>query len=111
MIVTADQYRFRYAKLALDDWHLLAINADPRLMIESSDAALWQLLSSDEFTTPLMYHWVPWIRDVMLHESCALRPMSLTHNCRPMRCIATDKHLDEIVKYGLQNGHLSLEDH
>ena len=111
MIGTVDQYRFRYAKLALDDWHLLAINADPRLMLESSDAALWQLLSSDEFTTPLMYHWVPWIRDVMMHQTRTLRLLELTHNCRPLRCMATDKHLDEIVKYGLKEGHLSLEDH
>jgi hypothetical protein len=109
-IRAADKYRFRYAKLGLDTWHLLAIADDPRLLLELTDASLWQLISSDEFTTPVMRHWVPWIRTAMSEGiRGALRELPHVHNCRPYRCYAGDSSLDSIVRYGVQHGHLKFQ--
>ena len=107
---SVSKYRFRYAKLGLDTWHLLAIADDPRLLLELTDASLWQLISSDEFTTPVMRHWVPWIREAMLYGTRgALQEMHYTHNCKPYRCYAGDSSLDSIVRFGVQNGHLKFQ--
>ena len=106
----AEKYRFRYAKLGLDTWHLLAVAHTPRLLIELNDDSLWDLLSSDEFTTPIMRHWMPWVMVSLVNGTRSMRELPYCHNCRPWMCVAKDELLDQVVRFGLQNGHLKLED-
>jgi len=109
-VTAASKYRFRYAKLALDSWHLLAVEDNPRFLLELTDNSLWALLSSDEFTTPLLRSWVPWIRSILTDQTRFMRRILNYHNCNPWLCNAADTALDQIVSIGVKEGHLKLED-
>ena len=47
-------------------WHLVAVADEPTLLLDYSEQALWVRLRSPEFTTPLLKHWVPWLRQRLL---------------------------------------------
>ena len=74
-VTSAEKYRFRYAKLAFDLWQIVAISTNPQFMLKMDVPAMWRLLSSDTFTTPILKEWMPWIMDTMKNERRLLRSM------------------------------------
>ena len=104
-----DKYTFRYAHLDVDTWQLTAMTTDPRFLFHSTDNELWRLLSSDEFTTPILRSWLPFIRHTLRRETHLLKTVEHSLGCDPVICRAEDKHLDLIVSAGIKSGKLKLE--
>jgi hypothetical protein len=103
------KYAVRYARLAYDHWHLLAVTLEPCFILNCTDETLWRLLSSDKYTTPLLRSWVPAIREALV-EIGGLRQVKDAHCCKPYFCYATDETLDAIVAEGVKSGTLKMEE-
>lgn len=103
------KYAVRYARLAYDHWHLFAVTLQPAFILNCTDEALWRLLSSDKYTTPLLRSWVPALRQAMW-EYGALKRVLDAHACKPYFCYATDETLDTIVAEGVKSGTLKMEE-
>jgi len=105
----AREVTYNPAESAEKYWHLLAVGHTPRLLIELTDDSLWDLLSSDEFTTPIMRHWMPWVMISLVNGTRSMKKLMFCHNCQPWLCKADDTLLDQVVRFGIQNNHLKLE--
>ena len=103
------KYVARYARLAYDHWHLLAVTMNPCFILNCTDEVLWRLLSSDKYTTPMLKHWTPAIRHA-LEEIGGLKQLRDAHECSPWFCYATDETLDVIVAEGVRSKLLKMED-
>ncbi|OWK34119.1 hypothetical protein FRUB_10090 [Fimbriiglobus ruber] len=71
-----------------------------------TDESLWRLLRSHRFTTPLLRQWVPWLSQEMQKKGDIVR---LTQSgCDAALMLADDETLDELVKQGLKQRHLTV---
>lgn len=100
-------FECRKVKLAYDTWHLVAVSQEPKFLLHESDDALWQLLRSDKFTTPLLRSWVPELRK-MLKERSWLKRLDFFGPCTPAYVGISDQQLDELVSQGLRFGRLKI---
>lgn len=102
-------YTIHRALLGLDQWHVLAITKDPAFLPAATEGRLWQALKSDQFTTPLLRHWVGPLAK-------RLRARKWLFDARNYRAkgvvlaIPAEKKLDELVSEGVHSGELTLEE-
>ena len=99
----------RYERLAYDHWHLLGLTVNPRFILNCTDEALWRLLQSKEFTTPLLRAWLPYIKHEMIRTG-DLKKVDDRHACDPWFCTANDESLDAIVAEGVRSKALKMEE-
>lgn len=100
-------YDFKQHRLGYNTWQLLAVSKIDGLIPKLSSAALWQQLTSERFTTPLLRAWAP---DLM-------QALQLTQDLKPLKCFqckaallkATTVELDRIVESGIQRKVLGIE--
>lgn len=102
-----DGYRIQRAEIAPGIWHALAIAKAPGFMPALSEESLWQKLRSDEFTTPLLRSWLPWIQEQLTAHNGLARLSQAGCNCGLLR--VGDEWLDEVVALGVRKGQLKLE--
>lgn len=102
-------YHCHRQHLGYDTWQLLAWSKAPKFLLDGSDEALWRVLRGDQFTTPLLRHWMPAIRAAMV-------PAGLLKECttigmeRPAQIVmATDPSLDKLVSEGIARGLLTFQ--
>lgn len=100
-------FECRKVKMAYDTWHLVAVSQEPRFLLHESDDALWQLLRSDQFTTPLLQSWAPELRK-MLKERSWLKRLDHFGPCQPAYLNAQDEQLDELVSQGLRQRRFTI---
>lgn len=106
-------FEVRKAKLAFDTWHLVAVSKSPLFFLHDTDEALWRVIRSDKFTTPLLRHWAPTIRKT-LHEQGALKKCDFfgrqfDKHGPPAYLIATTETLDKVVSEGVKFGRLKIQ--
>lgn len=108
MRANASGYKSYMAKLAgcYGWWQIVAIAKQPGIMPVIDDAALWREFKSEKYTTPILRSFMPWIRDQLLGKG-------LLHRLDGFRCAAgllsvTTAKLDEVVKAGVEFGHLKI---
>lgn len=108
----AKGFELRKAKLAYDTWQLVAVCRDQRFFLHETDEAVWRVLRSNQFTTPLLRSWVPAIRG-QLHKKGLLVPCDFLgphfdKGGAPSFLLATEKSLDGVVSAGVRSGHLKI---
>lgn len=101
-------YHVHRAKLGYGLWHILLVSRRPGFLPVLSDDALWQHLRSDEFTTPLLREWVPWLRSELCRRGNLIRPTQ--GGCETALVNADSELLDELVTHGLRTKRLWLPD-
>jgi hypothetical protein len=93
-------YRFHATKFSFGTWHSLAVARLPGLICKLTDASLWNELTRQAFTTPLLPKWMPWLRAELERQEC-LRPLH-SFQCAGAVLNLTTEALDEIVSEGLR---------
>lgn len=101
-------YRFYRTQLGRNAYHCLAVSRRHGLLPTIDDATLWRTLKSEDITTPLMRHWVPYIKEQLIEHRLLTRLTSF--GCSPAILSATTENLDVIVSVGISSGHLHLQE-
>ncbi|MFO0803419.1 MAG: hypothetical protein U0791_09900 [Gemmataceae bacterium] len=101
-------YQVHRAKLCYDLWHVLLLSRRPGFLPVRSDNALWQHFRSDQFSTPLLREWIPWLRNELVRHG---KLIALTRTGCEAAVLETDSELlDELVSQGLRSRRLWLPD-
>lgn len=95
-------------RLGLDQWHLMAWTKDWKFMPQDTDQHLWAILKSENYTTPLLRAWMPYIRG-RLKSRGYLKELEC-HRATCLMLYAPPVKLDEIVSEGVAAGELKLEE-
>ena len=101
-----DGYRVYRTKLDYGLWHVLCLAKRQGFLAVMNDEALWQHLQSDQFTTPLLREWIPWLTRKM-KELGVIVELNQS-GCQSGLVIAEDETLDELVSNGIKEGHLTI---
>jgi hypothetical protein len=95
-------YRTEAHRLEYDKVHAMFISKDPGFMIRANEAALWAILKSPSYTTPMLREWLPYVQEQLIKEGmleyCDCAPATL--ECALMS--ATSADVDKIVTRGLE---------
>lgn len=100
------KYRCAKARLGFNTWHMVAMVDSPLLIPRLSDEALWQRLASEQFTTPVVRQWVPWLRRRMVEEE--LLTTLAGFGCQCALLDLDTEQLDQLVSDGLATGKLEI---
>ena len=97
-----DGYRIYRTRFAYGLWHALCLAKREGFMPVMTEDALWRHLQSDQFTTPLLREWTPWLKQRMKERGVVVE---LTQSgCQAGLLLADDATLDELVSEGDQGG-------
>jgi hypothetical protein len=94
-------------RISYSQWQLLMLANHEYFLRSNSDEALWQELSSERYTTPVLRAWVPWIRDRLEQEEL-LKPL-VSVNCNSALMQAQTKDLDDLITEGLQSQAITIQ--
>src|SRR5579859_4828694 len=99
-------YRFYRTKLDYDLWHVLVLANRQGFMPVMNEDALWHVLQTNQFTTPLIREWTPWLYQTMKERDLITE---LTQcGCQAGLLVADSDDLDKLVSEGIKNGYLSI---
>jgi hypothetical protein len=100
-------YRILRSKLPYGLWHILALADRPGFMSVMTEEAVWQHLQDEQFTTPLVREWTPWLYQAMKKKELLVE---LTQSgCQAGILLADNTALDELVSDGIKAGHLAID--
>jgi hypothetical protein len=102
-----DGYSVYKHRASLNHWHFVAISKKKGLLTCMDEAALWQELRSERFSTPLLRAWAPYIVE-QLRERGLLEPLE-GFGCEAGMLTADSNDLDQIVTEGLFNRQIVIE--
>lgn len=102
-----DKYQVATAKLGLGAFHLVAVAEWDGLLRAISDEALWRELRSERYTTPLLRHWMPSLRQTLTNRG--LMGDVESFGCEVGRLIVTQEQLDSIVTEGVLSGAFKMK--
>lgn len=104
-------FELRKAKLAYDTWHLVAVCKDQKFLLHETDEALWKVLRSDKYTTPMLRSWVPAIREALVHnkllKGCDFFGRAFD-KAQPSYLLLNDTMLDKVVSEGVRKGQMRI---
>jgi hypothetical protein len=102
----AEGYRVFRTKLAYGLWHVLCLAKRDGFMPVLTEDAFWQHLQGNQFTTPLLRDWAPWLYRRMKAENLVVE---LTQSgCQAGLLRADNDALDTLVSEGIQQGDLAI---
>src|SRR5262249_17318037 len=98
--------RIYRTKLEYGLWHVLCLAKRVGFMPVMTEETVWQLLRGEQFTTPLLRDWVPWLYQKMKDRTII---QDLTQSgCRAGVMFADHDALDGLVSEGIRKGELSI---
>jgi hypothetical protein len=101
-------YLVQNVRLEYGLYQSMFVSKDPGFMISATDEACWAILKSDQFTTPILREWLPYIKGELttkgLLSYCDVAPHSL--ECAILE--ATTADIDAIVSDGLSSKKLLI---
>ena len=118
-IMSASGYNVFKHRLGFGQDHRLFVSRTPGFMLVASDEAIWQELKGDQFTTPLLREWLPYVagelREKGLLSECQVHPYEPLAEEGPQAplltsCVisAAGKDVDDIVLDGLRKRLISI---
>ena len=102
------KYRIYKTRLRASTWHMLAIKEEAKLMLSIDDESLWTALRNPEITTPVLRHWVPYIRKFLISKN-RLKTLS-GFGCEAGLLSIDTGLIDSIVAIGIQNNYLTFQE-
>jgi hypothetical protein len=106
LVKCPEGYRIHRTKLDYGLWHVLCLSLRDGFMPVLSEAALWQSLQGDQFTTPILRDWTPWLYQQMKARKVIVELEQV--GCQAGLSVANDEVLDELVSEGIGNGYLAI---
>jgi len=101
-----DGYRMHRTKLDYGLWHVLCLAKREGFMPVMTEDALWQILQGDQFTTPLIRDWMPWLYRKMKSQEIVI-PLTQS-GCQAGMLLADNDTLDKLVTEGIRKRHLRI---
>jgi hypothetical protein len=101
-----DGYRIYRTKLAYGLWHVLCLAKRDGFTPVVTEESLWELLQEDQFTTPLLKEWMPWLGAEMKRRGVLVELMQF--GCQAGLLLADSEVLDSLVSDGIKQGHLRI---
>jgi hypothetical protein len=101
-----DGYRIYRSKLDYGLWHVLCLAKRAGFMPVMTDESLWRHLQCDQFTTPILRDWTPWLTERMKERGVVAELVQA--GCQAGLVLADDATLDELVSVGIKEGHLAI---
>lgn len=99
-------YQIATHRLGFNSVHATAVLKHDALLPALTPEAVWNALSSRQFTTPVLREWVPWLMQQMKSEGNLVELPAF--QCRPGLLRLDDAGLDELVTRGLKQGDLTI---
>lgn len=93
-------------KLGYNYAQVVLLSKRPGLLPSVTDNGLWLALKGEQYTTPLLRSWVPWIREELTRRNLLRRLWGV--GCEAGVLVASDKELDEVVSDGVKIGILKV---
>jgi hypothetical protein len=109
LVKCPDGYHVYRTKLGYGLWHVLCVAKRDGLMPVLTEASLWQLLQGDQFTTPLLQEWIPWLYREMKGNGGIVELKQV--GCNAGLLLADNDGLDELVSRGIRQRHLRINGH
>jgi hypothetical protein len=101
-----DGYRVYRTKFGYGLWQVLFLAQRDGFMPVLTDDAFWQHLQGDQFTTPLVHEWIPWLYRAMKERNFIVE---LTQcGCKAGLILADNAALDELISDGIKKGQLAI---
>jgi hypothetical protein len=100
-------YRIDSRPFCFGSIHAMFVCRQQGFLPDDSDDALWQELKQEQFSTPLLRTWLPYIRTELELKSLLSRCYTLDCACSVLT--ATSADLDGIVEHGLKNGVIAIQ--
>lgn len=99
-------YRIQRARLAKETFQAVAVSRDAAFLPCASEEAIWSILASDRFTTPILKDWTTWLirqfrRELLLTTCTNFNMDAATFNL-------TGDDLDTLVSKGVASGKLHI---
>src|SRR5262249_25165475 len=87
-------------------WHVLCMAKREGFLPVVSDETVWRHLQGNQFTTPLVREWIPWLCKEMTKKGLII-PLS-QGGCQAGLVLIDNDALDDLVSSGTRNGHLVI---
>jgi hypothetical protein len=100
-------YRVQRKRLGPHTWQAFVVTKDPTFVLSVSPAAVWSRLKSNDFTTPLLWDWLPYVEQELRSRELLTNAPSFRMNAGQLT--VRPEHLDAIVCEGIKAGKLSIE--
>lgn len=91
---------------SLGIWQIVAVTKAPEFLPVVSEATVYELLRSDQFTTPIVREWMPYLM-TKFRQHKYLR-MHAGFGCSAGEFVGSTEDLDKIVSEGVAGGHLPI---
>jgi hypothetical protein len=99
-------YRVVRTKLEYGLWHVLCLAKREGFLPVMTEEAVWQMLQSNRFTTPLLREWMPFLYRRMKYRQIIVE---LTQSgCQAGLLLADTETLDTLVTEGICDGKLAI---
>lgn len=106
IFASADGYLVYTHRMDFGQAHALMITKAPGFMRIVTDETIWQELTDNRFSTPVLREWVPYISRQMRERDILEEAHCFNCNCGYMS--ATTTSLDEIVSEGIRTGSIYI---
>jgi hypothetical protein len=99
-------YHMHRTKLGYGLWHVLCLAKREGFMPVMTEEALCHILQGEQFTTPLLRDWMPWLYQKMkIHD--VIIPLTQS-GCQAGLLLADNDALDKLVTEGIRKRHLQI---
>ncbi|MBY0513157.1 MAG: hypothetical protein K2P78_04505 [Gemmataceae bacterium] len=99
-------YRCTMHRLPYNTVHCTALTKAPGFLPCVTEEAVWHVLQSARYTTPVMREWIPWLMREMEEQDQIIRLPAF--QCAPGMLSIDSDSLDELVSRGLKSGALVI---
>jgi hypothetical protein len=97
---TEEGYDFHVSKLEYGLCQAVVVTRNPSFLLCLTPEALWRRLQKDDYTTPLLRTWMPYVTRRLIDERLLVECYCVRVECGWLRHVP--QHLDTIVSDGLK---------
>lgn len=87
--------------------HCVFVTRNPNFIPYLSPESLWHRLNSDQFSTPVLKEWMPYLAQELIAQKILRECRCYRANCAVLG-IKDDAQLDEIVSDGIRKGSIHI---
>lgn len=95
-------------RLGFGLWQTLFITRRPGFIPSLDDDTIWSVLQGDQYTTPMLREWIPFIRQELTDTPDSGIRTVTCYRCNVGLLAAADADIDRIVSAGVASGRLNI---
>lgn len=99
-------YHVRFHRLMPTHCQAMLVSKRPGLLLTNDEEELWQSVTSDAYTTPLLRSWMPYVKKQL--TSRGFLRSARVFGCKPLLLELSTPQLDDVVSEGIKSGELEI---